>query len=235
MKDPKERKKERPMKRILLLICILLTSFVLLPSQNLIITKIDGSTIEIPISDIESMTYSDGLVIPAKKVKDSYSIGDTGPAGGIIFYDKGSYSEGWRYLEAAPASAEGKDKIMEGDFDFFFLNTTEGIGGGRSNTLKIMERQKKEGPKQDKALLAATYCSELVQGGYDDWSLPSRDELNLMYQNLHTKGLGGFSDSYYWASSEYDGINVWYQNFEKGTQYVLSRDWDLYVRPIRYF
>lgn len=26
----------------------------------------------------------------------------TGPAGGLIFYDKGSYSDGWRYLEAAP-------------------------------------------------------------------------------------------------------------------------------------
>jgi hypothetical protein len=27
-----------------------------------------------------------------------YQIGDIGPAGGIIFYDKGSYSDGWRYL-----------------------------------------------------------------------------------------------------------------------------------------
>ncbi|MCL2181169.1 MAG: DUF1566 domain-containing protein [Treponema sp.] len=31
----------------------------------------------------------------------NYSIGDTGPAGGIIFYDKGWYSNGWRYLEAS--------------------------------------------------------------------------------------------------------------------------------------
>ena len=32
-----------------------------------------------------------------------YTIGDTGPAGGIIFYDKGNKTDGWRYLEAAPA------------------------------------------------------------------------------------------------------------------------------------
>jgi hypothetical protein len=28
-----------------------------------------------------------------------------GPAGGIVFYDKGSYSDGWRYLEFAPEDA----------------------------------------------------------------------------------------------------------------------------------
>jgi hypothetical protein len=32
----------------------------------------------------------------------SYKIGDQYPAGGIIFYDKGIFSDGWRFLEAAP-------------------------------------------------------------------------------------------------------------------------------------
>jgi hypothetical protein len=36
----------------------------------------------------------------------SYKIGDTGPAGGIIFYDKGDSSDGWQYLEAAPPDFE---------------------------------------------------------------------------------------------------------------------------------
>jgi hypothetical protein len=39
-------------------------------------------------------------------VPKAYKVGDTGPAGGLIFYDKGNDSGGWRYLEAAPATAE---------------------------------------------------------------------------------------------------------------------------------
>jgi TolB-like protein len=49
----------------------------------------------------------DGLGEPAKrepttKSGANYKIGDWGPAGGIVFYDKGRISDGWRYLEAAP-------------------------------------------------------------------------------------------------------------------------------------
>ena len=36
-------------------------------------------------------------------VQSDYKVGDIGPAGGYIFYDRGYYENGWRYLEAAPA------------------------------------------------------------------------------------------------------------------------------------
>jgi hypothetical protein len=35
-----------------------------------------------------------------------YGIGMASPSGGYIFYDKGAFSDGWRFLEAAPVSAE---------------------------------------------------------------------------------------------------------------------------------
>jgi hypothetical protein len=36
--------------------------------------------------------------------------GVPGQAGGYVFYDKGGYSDGWRYLECAPEDAGGKTK-----------------------------------------------------------------------------------------------------------------------------
>jgi hypothetical protein len=35
-----------------------------------------------------------------------YAVGAVGPTGGIIFFDKGLYTDGWRYLEAAPVETE---------------------------------------------------------------------------------------------------------------------------------
>ena len=39
----------------------------------------------------------------------NYQIGDSGPGGGTIFYKKSAYSDGWRYLEAAPFETEVED------------------------------------------------------------------------------------------------------------------------------
>jgi uncharacterized repeat protein (TIGR02543 family) len=65
-------------------------------------------------------------------------------------------------------------------------------------------------------------------GAYTDWHLPTKNELDLMYQNLHKKGLGGFSNSYYWSSSEYNGNYAWFQNFSNGGQYYNNYDNNYY-------
>ncbi len=112
----------------------------------------------------------------------SYSVGDTGPAGGVVFYDMGSYSEGWRYMEAEQKNLGYSERLswnndMNGNgtyndiADYRFTNTpSDAIGSGETNTAKIIE-------VQGEGTYAASYCANLVSGGFDDWFLPSLGEV----------------------------------------------------------
>jgi len=160
----------------------------------------------------------------------TYRIGDTGPAGGIIFYDKRNNSGGWRYLEAAPVEAEFQAPRSTRSTNVENLQSS--IGSGRRNTLLIADAYSKAAGEWD---TAAQKCDELIFGGFDDWFLPSKDELDQMYGQLKRRNLGDFKDDYYWSST-YDG-NI--QNFRNGGNASIgwgnSYNWTsrLYVRPIR--
>lgn len=62
---------------------------------------------------------------------------------------------------------------------------------------------------------AKVACQSFSEGDYSDWYLPSKDELNLLYNTLSQKDLGNFSNDWYWSSSETDG-KAWEQHFEAG-------------------
>jgi hypothetical protein len=142
----------------------------------------------------------------------AYKIGDTGPAGGIVFYDKFNYADGWRYLEIAPEETE---QIMEwGAYAKAVNGTQTGIGSGKRNTPVIVNFLARE----EEVGRAAQFCDALEYGGYDDWFLPSKDELNMVYKNMKQKNLGAFSDDPYWSSTETNSERAWYQNFRNGDQ-----------------
>jgi hypothetical protein len=168
---------------------------------------------------------------PAPVYDKEYQIGDAGPAGGIIFFDKGNSSGGWRYLEAAPAYME--TITQWGAYTNSISGTNVGVGQGKQNTQAIvayMQRIKESGT-------AAQACQELDQGGYVDWFLPSQGELNLMYINLKKNGLGDFSEGWYWSSSEGTShLYAWAQQFSNGSQQGdYYRTWTCSVRAIRRF
>jgi len=142
----------------------------------------------------------------------AYKIGDFGPAGGIIFYDKGTFSNGWRYLEAAPAETEFKAEW--GAYEKYVSGTSPVVGAGKRNTEIIVEQLKALGENGK----AAQLCVALNFDGYKDWFLPSKDELDLMYKNLKQRGLGGFSNSWYWSSSQGNNNYAWDQRFSDGYQ-----------------
>lgn len=64
---------------------------------------------------------------------------------------------------------------------------------------------------------AIELCKAYRGGGYDDWHLPTKDELNLIYQNLRkTEKIAG--DDWHWSSSQYYDDGAWSQKFSNGSQ-----------------
>jgi TolB-like protein len=78
-------------------------------------------------------------------------------------------------------------------------------------------------------------------GGYTDWRLPTKDELDLVYQNLKKRGMGNFMDKQYWSST-YEGSHGysdvphnWNQDFRNG---IMDHDYIYYdgnYRDISFF
>ena len=167
-----------------------------------------------------------------------YKVGDFGPAGGIIFYDKGVFSGGWRYLEAAPFETEFRAEW--GAYQQDVAGTGTAIGSGKRNTQLIAEHLRSKGESGR----AASLCASLDFDGIKDWFLPSKDELDLMYKNLAQKGLGNFvtrADNtnythYYWSSSQNSNNFVaWGQYFNNVGQFNNFKDNTSSVRAVRAF
>jgi len=156
-----------------------------------------------------------------------------GAASGLVFYDKGYYSEGWRYLEAAPASSEWSE-VAWGAAGVLIGGTGAQLGDGELNTQRIVSKLGDSAPFGVGARYAAKLCSDYTYRGYDDWFLPSKAELDLMYQQKAS--IGGFSTtSNYWSSSEENSINAWMQGFSIRYQNAWTKNLPLRVRAIRAF
>jgi hypothetical protein len=81
---------------------------------------------------------------------------------------------------------------------------------------------------------AATVCRNYAGGGFTDWYLPNKAEINKLYINRIM--IGGFESTLYWSSSEFDGGYAWEQDFETGL-YVhgYKTDVSINVRAVRSF
>ncbi len=151
-------------------------------------------------------------------------------------------------------SSEDGDPFFQWGASGYVLNpstTGTGIGTGSSNTANIVNfhdtlwaqypekgdyyTNPTEYNNKNDGTVAATVCADYRGGGYSDWFLPSKDELNLMFQILHLNNFSTF-ESFYWSSSEDDADDAWMQNFYgEGSQRVFWRDFTFAIRPIRAF
>ena len=169
-----------------------------------------------------------------------YCIGDTGPAGGWIFYDDEADGinniVGVRYLEAAPSDQIGPYHAWSNIINVEIGASAQGIvvGTGQANTTAIITQI-------GHSTSAAMLCDELEVVNntvtYDDWFLPSKEELNLMYANLHkvTTPVGGFAYDNYWSSSEVNADFAWGKGFSVGFSFDYYKNVSYRVRAVRAF
>lgn len=152
------------------------------------------------------------------KEKDAYEIGNTGPAGGIVFYISHGGLHG---LEAAPQ--DHPNEAPWGCDGKYIDAVGTAVGTGAQNTEKILAAC-------SEAVVAAKIASNYSLNGHDDWFLPSKDELALLLQQKDV--VGGFAVDYYWSSTEHTSRNAWSQ---LGNTYSMYKFYLLRVRAIRAF
>ena len=154
-----------------------------------------------------------------------YEIGDTGPAGGLVFYIDEIDEFDWTFLEVGPQSTEWEDKQWGDDATEIGGDAAlTGIGDGQAATTAIVSHMEDESITDTAAQLCDALQHEHDGTTYDDWFLPSKDELNAIWDNIvddgsgGNSGVGGFTNDSYWSSSEYTTHNAHSQKFFDGIQ-----------------
>ena len=200
------------------------------------VLEMDNTTAFTPDADYEPATKK---YVDDKAPTTHYSVGDFA-LGGIVFWVDETGQNG---LVCAKEDQNTGVRWYAGTYG----NTQakgDGPFSGEANTAIIITAQVAIG--DDNVTYAARICNELqiTEGGktYGDWYLPSKAELDLMYQNNATINAtatandgSAFEDADYWSSNESDSINAWFQFFATGGQYSSFKYVSLRVRAVRAF
>lgn len=178
------------------------------------------------------------LIISCEDDKDDldkrkYKVGDTGPAGGIIFYvNPNAKADKWTYLEV------GKSDVSDqGSYEFKWGATGEECGTGEKTGDGLNNTKKLSGKGSSYQAASAVYGKDLYGNKYKDWFIPSKEEIKLLYESIKSGELDykSFSADYYWTSSEGGDSSAWKMNLITG---ILGNDFRANngrVRPVRRF
>jgi hypothetical protein len=163
-----------------------------------------------------------------------YSVGQTGPGGGIVFYDAGSTQAWGRYLEAAPSDT-GSGRLWTYPFtQGAGLSLPSTLGSGYANTVALANA--------GSAVASATLSYD--GGGKSDWFMPDNAMMNLMYTNriaignFLLTGDGGSRPSGGWyLTSTYGGGDrqnaVYFGNGYNNNLFIS--DFSMRIRAVRAF
>ncbi len=151
--------------------------------------------------------------------------------GGIVFYSKGEYSDGWQHLVMAPKGwsdeNNGDDPLYKWGCEEVNVDSTSSkVGEGLANTIRIIEA---DCAYDEEDPYAAKYIYDLEFNGYDDWFMPSGGELYLMIKYDRYSFSGTTLSSTQYDSLRVDAFDEWGygDHADKGSP---AR-----IRPIRRF
>ena len=184
----------------------------------------DGDNITYTIQSpklTENATLQDVSLFVDGNGDNNLAIGQSYQGGIIVYLD----STGQHGLIVATADQSEGIQWYNGSYMVTGATGTA-IGTGLTNTNTIIAAQ-------GSGSYAASIARDYNGGGYTDWFLPSKDELNQLYENKTTNM--GFTDYPYWSSTEIDIVNGWYQDFNGGYQYDSYKEYTKPVRAVRAF
>ena len=137
----------------------------------------------------------------------------------------------WKVVSAMEGGTQNMDIPVDSleigdDYAGGIVFYLDGNGGG-----KVCAKSHTESAGEwDEAI---NFATDLVDSGFDDWYLPTKNELELVYNQIGN--FGNFQPSYYWSSSENGGDYAWYVSFSDGPAGNSYKDGALRVRVIRAF
>ncbi len=181
-----------------------------------------GSTITIFSRDNSNKENGLSVRCIEGEQKSEIQIGDN-YQGGIIFYIDNTGEHG---LIVAPTDQSTEIKWYNGSYKITGASGTS-VGTGQNNTTAIVT-------SLGSGNYAASLCDQLELNGYDDWFLPSKEELKLLFKLNAPESL---SDRDYWSSTESGGTGfgsgAWYSS--KSYNGYGNENNTAYVRAIRAF
>ena len=143
--------------------------------------------------------------------------------GGIIFY--------LEPFNGAGGLLVSNDDISSGTIWACASNVSgainKSVGSGQTNSDAII--------KQCGLVGAAGLCANYKFGKYDDWFLPSVDELALIYKNLKETDKEKFSTGFYWSSSQLSEAKAYRYGFMGGNLGDADKSLSHFVRAVRRF
>ena len=210
--------------------------------------KVEITTEPVDISDATTKKYVDDLIANlqtqisylVQKPINSPSVGDF-YQGGVVFYifvdgDTGYVAGETHGLIAAVADQSSGIRWSNG-ISFTTGATGTAIGTGSANTTAIIAAQ-----GATETSYAAGLARAYTGGGYTDWFLPSKDELNKMYLNRATINTtaasnsgSNFATNYYWSSTESYISKARVKYFSNGNWLESEKSYARYVRAVRAF